>query len=142
MGAATEQLVCQVHTSQIASTHPSQLRRPVSHPPTNWEGSNNRMGAKAGGDNLPRMSPKTTTSLRPDNDTNKAHPGAAHRHPTPFEGRKPQRREGRPRANFITRQLVWSLHQQGECRPSRCASSGHLRSHGRIQRPSMGVATE
>jgi len=72
----------------------------------------------------------------------KEHPGAAHRHPTPFEGRKPQRREGRPRANFTTRQLVWSLHQQGKHRRSRGASSGHLRNHGRIQRPSMGGATE
>ena len=69
MGAATEQLACQVHKSQIASTHPSQLRRPVSHSPTNWEGSPNRMGAKAGGDNLTRMSPEMTTSLRTDSDT-------------------------------------------------------------------------
>ena len=68
MGAATKQHACQVHKSQIASTHPSQLRRPVSHPPTIWEGSPNRMRAKAGVDNLTRMSPETTTSLRADND--------------------------------------------------------------------------
>ena len=142
MGAATKQLACQFHTSQIASTHPSQLRRPVSHPPTSWEGSPNRMGAKDGGDNLTRMSPETTTSLRADNDTSKAHPGAAHRHPTPFEGRKPQRREGWPKAIFTTRQLVWSHHQQGEHRRSRGASSGHLWNHGRSQLLSMGTATE
>ena len=52
MGAATEQLACQVHKSQIASTHPSQLRRPVSHPPAIWKGSPNRMGAKTGGRQL------------------------------------------------------------------------------------------
>ncbi|KAG2631638.1 hypothetical protein PVAP13_2NG039619 [Panicum virgatum] len=88
------------------------------------------------------MSPETTTSLRADNDTSKAHPGTAHLHPTPFEGRKPQRREGRPRANFTTRKLIWSHHQQGEHRRSRGASNGHLRNHGRIQLPSMGTATE
>jgi len=68
-GSSAEQLACQVHKSQIASTHPSQLRHTVSHPPTIWEGSPNRMGAKAGGDNLTKMSPETTTSLRADSDT-------------------------------------------------------------------------
>ena len=69
MGAATKQHACQVHKSQIASTHPSQLRRPMSHPPTIWEGSPNRMEAKAGGGNLTRMSQETTISLRANNDT-------------------------------------------------------------------------
>jgi hypothetical protein len=44
--------------------HPSQQRRPVCHPPTNWESSHRKMGAKGGeGNDLTIVLPETTTSL-------------------------------------------------------------------------------
>ena len=67
--ATTEQLACQSHMSQSAAQHSSQLRRPVCRPPTIWEGSPNKMGAKGGGSNLTNMSLETTTSLQAEDNT-------------------------------------------------------------------------
>jgi hypothetical protein len=51
-------------------------------------GFTDRIGAKDKRDILTKMSPETTTFLHPD---------TTYHHPTPFEGRKPKRREARQR---------------------------------------------
>ena len=68
-GSSAEQLVCQVHRSQSATTTPLAATPLCGYPPTIWEGLPTEWGLRVSGGILTQMSPETTTSLQTDGTT-------------------------------------------------------------------------
>jgi hypothetical protein len=93
-GTKAEQLACQIHHNQSSTTTPPQNYVALWSPSNDLGGLTNRIGAKGEQGILTKMSPETTTSFELMEMPTEAHLDPAYCHPTPFDGRKPQRREG------------------------------------------------
>jgi len=94
-GTSAEQLACQVHRSQSATTTPLAATPLCGHPPTIWEGLPTEWGLRVSGASLTKMSPETTTSLQADGTTKR---GTSRRRILPSNALRGEEapKEGRP----------------------------------------------